>query len=127
MARQTAATPAISVTDCAYSRVLEIVSSKWTVLIIFALAGGAQRYGELRRRIADISQKMLTQTLRQLERDGLIKRTVMPAVPPIVEYALTPLGETLLPHIRQMKQWTTDYYPLVEQARKEYDRENAQK
>lgn len=67
---------------------------------------------------------MLTQTLRQLERDGLVKRDVYPSVPPIVEYTLTPLAETLLPHLRQMKQWTSEYYPLVEQARKDYDREN---
>jgi DNA-binding HxlR family transcriptional regulator len=118
--------PDISVTECGYRRVLEIISNKWTVLVIFALENGTKRYGEVRRRIVGISQKMLTQTLRHLERDGLVKRYVHPSVPPIVEYALTPLGETLIPHLRQMKQWTNDYYPLVEIARRDYDLENVQ-
>lgn len=86
--------PDISVSACAYSKVLEIISNKWTALVIYALEGGILRYGELRRRIEGVSQKMLTQTLRQLERDGLVKRHITPSVPPIVEYSLTPLGET---------------------------------
>jgi DNA-binding HxlR family transcriptional regulator len=65
---------------------------------------------------------MLTQTLRQLERDGLVKRIDYHSMPPVVEYSLTPLGETLVPYLRQFKQWTNDHYSLVEQARKDYDR-----
>ncbi|TDF97709.1 winged helix-turn-helix transcriptional regulator [Paenibacillus piri] len=125
MTPPSAVKPDISVTECAYRRVLEIISNKWTVLVIFALESGTNRYGEIRRRIADISQKMLTQTLRQLERDGFVKRNVHPSIPPAVEYELTPLGETLIPHMRQMKQWTTDYYSQVEQARRSYDEAHA--
>jgi DNA-binding HxlR family transcriptional regulator len=115
----------LSITECAFRRVLEIISNKWTVLVIAALMSGTKRYGEIRRRIDGISQKMLTQTLRQMERDGLVKRSVHPTVPPTVEYALTPIGESFIPHMYQMKQWTNEYYPLIEQARRDYDREIA--
>lgn len=115
----------ISVPACDYRRMLEIISSKWTVLVIYALQDGSVRYAEIRKRIDGISQKMLTQTLRQLERDGLVKRDVYPSVPPTVEYELTPLGETLIPYLRQLQQWTKAYYPLVEKARKDYDRDNS--
>jgi DNA-binding HxlR family transcriptional regulator len=113
--------PEISIEVCGYRRVLEIISSKWTVLVLHALEGGNLRYGEIAKRIEGISQKMLTGTLRQLERDGLVKRCVHPTVPPTVDYELTPVGESLMVHIRPFKQWTLDYYPLVEKARKEYD------
>jgi DNA-binding HxlR family transcriptional regulator len=114
----------ISDSACGYRRVLEIISSKWTVLVLHALDEGSKRYGEIGKRIEGVSQKMLTQTLRQLERDGLVKRVVHPSVPPTVEYELTPLSETLMHHIRQFKQWTNAYYPQVERAREEYDRSN---
>ncbi|AJY77424.1 winged helix-turn-helix transcriptional regulator [Paenibacillus beijingensis] len=117
----------ISVSACGYRRLLEIISSKWTVLVIYALQDGRMRYGEVRKRIEGISQKMLTQTFRQLERDGLVKRDVYPSVPPIVEYELTPLGDTLIPHLRRLQQWTTDYYSQVEQARVAYDRDSISK
>ncbi|WP_199621189.1 winged helix-turn-helix transcriptional regulator [Paenibacillus alkalitolerans] len=116
--------PDLSIEECAYRRVLEIISNKWTVLVITALANGSMRYGEVRRRIFGISQKMLTQTLRHLEREGLVKRDVHPSVPPTVDYTLTPLGETLVPLLHQMKEWADGYYPLVEQARRDYDRED---
>ncbi|MET3544969.1 DNA-binding HxlR family transcriptional regulator [Paenibacillus favisporus] len=116
-----AAEPAFSVTSCTARRVLEIVSNKWAVLIIFVLEKGTKRYGQLQRSIADISQKMLTQTLRQLERDGLIERSVLPEVPPVVEYTLTPMGESLIPYLRQLNHWLNEYYPQIEQARKDYD------
>ncbi|MCH5583677.1 helix-turn-helix transcriptional regulator [Shimazuella sp. AN120528] len=122
MKNVTAAKPEISVQKCSYMRVLEIVSSKWAVLIIAALADGTKRYGDLRRRIEGISQKMLTQTVRQLERDGLVKRYVHDSVPPSVEYELTPIGQTILPHLFSMKQWVNEYYAEVERARQEYDR-----
>lgn len=114
--------PDISISACSYRRVLEIVSNKWTALVIYALDEGSLRYGEVRRRIEGISQKMLTQTLRQLERDGLIRRDITPSVPPMVEYSLTPLGESLSQLMRPLKQWTNENYPLVEKAREEYDR-----
>lgn len=114
----------ISITACSYRRVLEIISNKWSALVIYALEDGSLRYGGIRRRIEDVSQKMLTQTLRQLERDGLVRREVTPSVPPVVDYSLTPLGETLISTLRHLKLWTAEYYPLVEKAREEYDRVN---
>jgi DNA-binding HxlR family transcriptional regulator len=86
------------------------------------MESGSSRYGEIRRRIEGISQKMLTQTLRQLERDGLVKRDITPAVPPIVDYSLTPLGQTLLLPMKELQKWTGSYYPFVEKAREAYDR-----
>lgn len=124
MTKPTPIEPDISVKGCSYRRVLEIISSKWTVLVIVALANGTKHYGELRRRIEGISQKMLTQTVRQLERDGLVSRQVHQSVPPSVAYELTPVGEAVIPHLIQMKQWVNEYYPLIEQARQEYDRKN---
>jgi DNA-binding HxlR family transcriptional regulator len=114
-------TPDISVAACGYSRVLEIISNKWTALAIHAMQDGPVRYGDMRRRIAGVSQKMLTQTLRQLERDGLVCRDVTPTVPPSVAYSLTPLGETLIPAMLQLKAWAADHYPQVERARETYD------
>lgn len=113
--------PDISISACGYSKVLEIISNKWTALVIYAMEDGIIRYGEIGRRIEGISKKMLTQTLRQLERDGLVQRDITPSVPPIVEYSLTPLGETLLQPMRELKQWTRANYSLVEQARATYD------
>lgn len=114
----------ISITACSYRRVLEIISNKWSALAIYALEDGSLRYGEVRRRIEGVSQKMLTQTLRQLERDGLVRREVTPSVPPIVNYSLTPLGDTLINTLKHLKLWTAEYYPLVEKAREEYERVN---
>lgn len=114
--------PIITLEECSYRKILDIVSSKWAVLVMAVLSGGTKRYGELRRRIADISQKMLTQTLKQLERDGLVERNAIPSVPPTVEYSLTPLGQTLIPHFTQMRQWANEYYDSVERARMDYDR-----
>ncbi|WP_223067505.1 winged helix-turn-helix transcriptional regulator [Paenibacillus caui] len=126
MANEAVFKPDLSISACGYRRVLEIISSKWTVLVLHALDDGRMRYGEIGKRIEGISQKMLTQTLRQLERDGFVKRSVLPSVPPTVEYELTPLAETLMPHIRGFRQWTNAHYPLVEQARRAYDHINAQ-
>lgn len=116
--------PDISIVECSYRRVLEIVSNKWTALVIYALEDGTLRYGLIKSRIADISQKMLTQTLKQLERDGLVVRKVTPVVPPVVEYALTPLGMTLLPFLRMLKEWSSEHYASVSEAREAYDAEH---
>ncbi|MDI4648914.1 winged helix-turn-helix transcriptional regulator [Cohnella hashimotonis] len=113
--------PDISIAECSYRRVLEIVSNKWTALVIYALEDGTLRYGLIKSRIADISQKMLTQTLKQLERDGLVVRKVTPVVPPVVDYALTPLGRTLLPFLRMLKDWSSAHYASVSEAREAYD------
>jgi DNA-binding HxlR family transcriptional regulator len=115
--------PDISIEACAYRRVLEIISNKWSALVIYALEGGTQRYAEVLRRIEGVTHKMLTQTLRQLERDGLVKRDSHQSAAPFVEYTLTPLGQTLIPHMQMLKQWTREHYSSVEQARRDYDLE----
>jgi len=111
----------ISVAVCGYSKVIEIISNKWTALIIYALENGRIRYGEMERRIEGISKKMLTQTLRKLERNGLIQRHITPTVPSTVEYFLTPLGESLLQPMKELRQWGRENYLHVEAARTHYD------
>ncbi|WP_042166962.1 winged helix-turn-helix transcriptional regulator [Paenibacillus gorillae] len=113
--------PDISIAVCGYSKVIEIISNKWTALVIYAIENGSIRYGEIERRIAGISKKMLTQTLRKLERDGVVQRHVTPSVPPMVEYSLTLLGQTLLRPMRELRQWGRDNYMHVEAARMQYD------
>src|ERR1700749_1758204 len=93
------------VAECPSRQVLDAISDKWVTLVLTALAEGPQRYSDLARRIAGVSQKMLTQTLRQLERDGLLTRTITPSVPVRVDYELTALGETILPVVVAIKQW----------------------
>jgi DNA-binding HxlR family transcriptional regulator len=109
------------VAECPTRQLLDRISDKWVSLLINALAERPQRYGELSRRVAGISQKMLTQTLRALERDGLVSRTVTPAVPVQVEYALTPLGLGLLPVMRAIKSWAEANMDEVLTARADYD------
>jgi DNA-binding HxlR family transcriptional regulator len=106
---------------CPARQLLDRISDKWVTLIITALADGPQRYSDLSRRIAGVSQKMLTQTLRSLERDGLITRSVTPSVPVRVDYELTALGQTLLPLIASIKGWAESRMPQVAAARSEYD------
>ncbi|MCM3294023.1 helix-turn-helix transcriptional regulator [Paenibacillus sp. MER 180] len=116
--------PDISLAGCGYSRVLEIISNKWTSLVIYALENGSIRYGEMGRRIEGISKKMLTQTVRKLERDGLVQRHITPTVPPAVEYSLTPLGESLLQPMKELRQWARAHYANVEASRAAYDLAN---
>jgi DNA-binding HxlR family transcriptional regulator len=101
---------------------LELVADKWVVAVMYILSGGTQRYGELQREIGDISQRMLTRTLRDLERNGLVHRQVYPVVPPMVEYSLTPLGETMNGVLKSVCDWSTQNFDAVEAARAEYDR-----
>ncbi len=101
--------------------VLTLLAEKWTTMVLFALAGGTKRHGELRREISGISQKMLTQTLRRLERDGLVARTLYPQVPPRVEYSLTPLGQTLGALVCAICDWAAVHYGEIEAARCAYD------
>jgi DNA-binding HxlR family transcriptional regulator len=97
--------------------VLDRIADKWTALIIHVLANGTQRYAELRRAIGGISQKMLTQTLRSLERDGLILRKVHPVVPPKVEYSLTRLGRTLIDPLQALCRWSERHLPELQANR----------
>lgn len=107
---------------CPTRAALDRISGKWTVLILGLLDGGAVRFSELQRRIDGISQKMLTQTLRELERDGLITRTVYPVVPPRVEYNLTQLGRTLSEPVAAIRRWSEAYIQEVTLAQQVYDR-----
>lgn len=108
---------------CPFVRdVLTRIGDKWSVLVIVLLGDSTHRFNELRRMIAGISQRMLTLTLRGLERDGLVTRAVYPTVPPRVEYALTPLGKTLLKTVADLAQWAVDNRRDVERARDQFDR-----
>ena len=102
-------------------RVLDLVGDKWSLLVISMLGSGPRRFSELKREIGTISQRMLTLTLRQLERDGLVQRTGYPVVPPRVEYRLTPLGATLWEAVQGIVTWTIDHLPEIAAARAEYD------
>src|SRR5882757_11388839 len=106
---------------CPSRQLLDRLSDKWVGLVISALADGERRYSEVSRRIAGVSQKMLTQTLRNLERDGILIRSITPAVPVRVSYQLTPLGKSLLPVVRAVKQWAEQNMPAVQEARERYD------
>ncbi len=102
---------------CGSQRVLDLIANRWTALVIYALAGGTQRYSELQRKIGGVSQKMLTQTLRKLEQEGLVERRVYPVVPPKVEYSLTPLGRTLTEPLRAICKWAEKHLPELERVR----------
>jgi DNA-binding HxlR family transcriptional regulator len=102
-------------------QILNRVGDKWSILVIATLDQGTRRFGELRREVEGISQRMLALTLRQLERDGLVERTVYAVVPPKVEYALTDLGSTLLESVRGLVNWALEHRGQVAAARVEYD------
>lgn len=106
---------------CPSRQVLARISDKWVTLILVALAGGPLRYSDLGRIIAGVSQKMLTQTLRTLERDGLVTRTVTASVPVRVDYQLTPLGESLMPAVNAVKAWAEQHITEIEASRAAYD------
>jgi DNA-binding HxlR family transcriptional regulator len=100
---------------------LDLVSDKWVVAVLYVLSRGTKRYGELQREIGEVSQRMLTLTLRDLEYNGLVQRKVYPAVPPMVEYSLTPLGETLVEPLKILCQWSIEHFHEVETARQNND------
>ncbi len=101
---------------------LSRVGDKWSVLIVSILSDAPLRFNELRRRVEGISQRMLTRTLRELERDGLVTRTVTPTTPPSVEYALTHLGHTLLEPVNALVVWTQVNYPEISKAQQRFDK-----
>jgi DNA-binding HxlR family transcriptional regulator len=101
--------------------VLNRVGDKWSVLVVGLLGDGSKRFSELRRSIEGISQRMLTLTLRGLERDGLVTRTVFPTIPPRVDYELTPTGKTLLKPINALAQWSLENRVAIQAARNRYD------
>jgi DNA-binding HxlR family transcriptional regulator len=117
-------TPADSVAEqaCPVGPVVEIVFSRWTTPILWSLNEfGRQRFVELERLIGTITPKVLTQRLKQLERDGLVMRTYFPEIPPRVEYEITELGQSLAPLFATLAQWTAANMPKVEEARQAYD------
>jgi DNA-binding HxlR family transcriptional regulator len=107
---------------CLIREILNRVGDKWSVLVVALLGGGARRFSELRSTIDGISQRMLTTTLRGLERDGLIRRTVFPTTPPRVEYELTTQGRTLLKPIMALADWAERHRTAIKEARDRYDR-----
>ena len=107
--------------DCEVRQILDRVADKWSLLVIALLDNRTMRFSELRRQIDGISQRMLTVTLRQLERDGLVDRTIYPVVPPRVEYALTPLGASLHQTIQALVDWTEANQDQVAASRAAYD------
>jgi DNA-binding HxlR family transcriptional regulator len=112
--------------DCPTRRVLDLIGDKWSVLIIGMLEDGPKRFSQLQRSIGGISQKMLTQKLRSLERDGIISRTLYPEVPPRVDYELTPLGETLCAPIEAVRRWAEQHIDEVVAAQNQYDARSGQ-
>ncbi len=116
-ASKNSSAPSVLNARCLSRLVLERIADKWTALIIRVLSEGTHRYIELQRRIGGVSQKMLTQTLRSLERDGLVRRTVHPVVPPKVEYSLTPLGRTLIEPLHAICKWSEKHLAELEANR----------
>ena len=107
--------------------VLNRVGDKWSVQIVALLGDGALRFGELRRAIEGISQRMLTLTLRGLERDGLVTRTMFPEIPPRVDYELTRLGKTLLDPIQALAEWAAQHRTSIQDARSKFDTKPSKK
>ena len=106
---------------CPSRSVIKMLADKWAMLVIESLTSGPMRFGELRRRVGDVTQKMLTQTLRSLERDGLVLRVVYPSAPPSVEYSLTALGVSITAITGEMCRWAEDNMKPVLIARLDYD------
>ncbi len=111
--------------ECPSRAVLDRIADKWTALVIHTLADGTQRFGQLNRRIGGISQKMLTQTLRALERDGLVERIVHPVVPPRVDYRLTALGRSLRQPLEAVCAWAEAHIQEIRAARARHGRRHA--
>ena len=113
--------PDIFQANCLSRQVLGLIADQWTPLVIRALEEGTMRFSQLLKRIGGISKKMLTQTLRAMERNGLVQRVVYPVVPPVVEYSLTPLGQTLIEPIKALTVWAYGHLQEVVQAQTTYD------
>lgn len=109
--------------DCrAVSSILARIGDKWSVLIIVLLGDGSKRFNEIKRMVGGISQRMLTLTLRGLERDGLVKRTQFPTIPPRVDYELTQLGRSLWEAVKPLGQWARGYVTHITRARAAFDK-----
>ena len=111
--------------DCPSRRLLDRIGDRWTVLVVGALDGGTRRFTEIAGEVEGISQKMLTQTLRSLERDGFVTRTAYAVVPPHVEYELTSLGRSLQEPLRELERWAVENMDSVAAEQDAYDRQRA--
>lgn len=100
--------------------ILNLVGDKWSILVVVILDGGTKRFSEIQHSIDGISQRMLTRTLRELERYGLVSRRVEPTVPPSVYYSLTPLGKTLLVPVKNLAGWAQDNFPKIQKAQDDF-------
>jgi DNA-binding HxlR family transcriptional regulator len=105
--------------NCPTRQLLDRIGDRWTVLVIGTLHDGGRRFGEIARQVDGVSQKMLTSTLRALERDGLVTRTHYPEIPPRVEYALTDLGTSLIEPLNALERWAKDHMAAVLDAREQ--------
>ena len=106
------------------STLLQRIGDKWTVLVVSTLGEGPRRFNELRREIPSVSQRMLTLTLRNLERDGIVSRAVTPSIPPRVDYALTEMGHSLLAPVNALSQWALDNIEKIHDAHARFDAEH---
>jgi DNA-binding HxlR family transcriptional regulator len=112
--------PSVFDPECSARDALELIASKWAILILTALAAGPMRNGALLRKVGGVSQKMLTQTLRDLECNGLVARRTLGSVPPHVEYRLTALGKSLSRALKGLDRWAERNFPRLDSARSEY-------
>ncbi len=117
---------AVSENCKAVSGILSRVGDKWSVLVVMLLGSGPRRFNELKRMIGGVSQRMLTLTLRGLERDGLVKRTIFPTIPPRVDYALTDLGRSLQEPVKALGLWAFEHHAAIEDARRRFDEARGQ-
>lgn len=115
--------PSVSTQCQRVGKVLAIVGDKWTVMIVRVLIERPHRFNEIKRTVGGISQQMLTRTLKALERDGMVSRTVYPTVPPQVEYALTPLGQSLAVPVRALGAWAGEHLDEIENNQARYDQD----
>ncbi len=111
--------------QCPVRGVIDGIGDKWSVLVLLHLDHGDRRFSALRRAIPDVSQRMLTATLRKLERDGLLWRTVKPTIPPEVTYGLTALGRSLIGHLLSLARWAKENRPAIDSTRAAFDRRAA--
>lgn len=110
--------------SCPNRQVIELITNKWAILALHQLTAGPQRFVTLQRHLSGISQKVLTQNLRKLERNGLVRRTIFAEVPPRVEYELTPLGQSLHEQVRVVLRWSGEHLPAITAAQAQYDQQN---
>ncbi len=115
--------PEVFTLNCPTQQILDVIANKWTVVVMYCLAYRPRRYSEIQRQVEGISQKVLTQTLRRLERHGLVERRVLSEQPVNVEYLLTDLGEGLLEPLLAIANWSRQYFPTIVESRNQYDQQ----